>query len=129
MSKKLTYKIHVRLVDLDINKHVNNSVYFTYMEEARTQLLYEQYHYCESKGIAFVVAETSCKYKRSITYGDSVLVEILITDIKSVSFNVFYTLKNDQGKIYAEGTTRIACLDEKTLRPVRIPQEIINSIK
>ena len=68
-----THEISVRFFDLDANNHVNNSVYFTYMEEARTKLLMEQYLHCRQHGVHFVVAEASCKYKRPIGLNDRVL--------------------------------------------------------
>jgi len=59
-----SYDINIRFFDLDANNHVNNSVYFTYMEEARTKLLLEQFLKLQEEGIYFVVNEANCKYKR-----------------------------------------------------------------
>ena len=42
-KKDFTYNIPVRYFDLDTNNHVNNSVYFTYMEEARTKLMLKEF--------------------------------------------------------------------------------------
>ena len=50
-NPELTYDITVRYFDIDANNHVNNSVYFTYMEEARTHLLLEQFLKWDKEGL------------------------------------------------------------------------------
>ena len=55
----------VRFTDTDKYGHVNNSVYFTYFEEARTQWLFDfpsLVKWGEDNYIQFVIAEQSCKY-------------------------------------------------------------------
>ncbi len=129
MIKKFTHYQAVRLFDLDINNHVNNSVYFTYMEEARTKLLFDQYLQCKENGIHFVVAEATCKYKIPIRIEDEVITEIDIQNIRGASFEINYTFKNPKGDIFAVGKTQMACFDDRAKRPVRIPEGIIATIK
>jgi len=128
MKSKFIHHQPVRLFDLDINNHVNNSVYFTYMEEARTKLLFDQYLQCKENGIHFVVAEATCKYKMPIKIEDEVIIEIDIQKIRGASFEIIYTFKNLKGDIFAVGKTQMACFDDKAQRPVRIPEDIIKTI-
>jgi len=116
-----SYDINIRFFDLDANNHVNNSVYFTYMEEARTKLLLEQFLKLQEEGIYFVVTEANCKYKRPITLLDKVSIELATHHIKGASFEIKYNFVDPSGKLYAEGNTRLACVDSKTQRLVRLP--------
>ena len=55
----------VRFTDTDKYGHVNNTVSFTYFEEARTQWLFnfpELVKWAEDNSIQFVIAEQCCKY-------------------------------------------------------------------
>lgn len=128
MQKKFTHDITVRFFDLDANNHVNNSVYLTYMEEARTKVLIDHYLALKDTGIHFVVAEVQCKYKKPIRLTDKVTIELTIEPKGRASFNIFYIFKNPQGEIYAKGRTLMACFNEKTQRPARIPEGIFQKV-
>src|SRR5210317_1202012 len=118
-NTNLKYDIPVRYFDIDANHHVNNSVYFTYMEEARTHLLMEPFLEVSKKGINFVVTETNCKYKRPITLLDKVSVKLSVVNIKGVSFEISYEFVDPAGQLYAEGYTRMACVEKETQKLVR----------
>ncbi len=119
----LTHDITIRYFDIDANKHVNNSVYFTYMEEARTHLLLEQFLKWDEEGLYFVVTEATCKYKRPISLLDKVSIKLSTDNIKGVSFEIKYAFIDPSGQLYAEGNTRLACVDKETQRLVRLPKD------
>lgn len=129
--KNFTQAIEVRFFDIDMNNHVNNSVYFTYMENARTELLMDEFLRCKSQGITFVVTESSCKYYHPIHLGDKVICELSFELTRPAQFVVNYTFKNTvNSRIYAEGKTLLAMIDEARNRPILIPQTfIINYIQ
>ena len=124
-----TYNVPVRYFDLDTNNHVNNSVYFTYMEEARTKLMLEKFLIFQKNGIGFVVAEAKCKYKKPIRIQDRVSIKISVENIKGISFDIKYLFIDLSGKLYAEGSTRLACIDKKTQKLIRLPKEMINYLQ
>ncbi len=128
-NDKSSFDITIRFFDLDANKHVNNSVYFTYMEEARTQLLLEQFLKWGEDGIYFVVTEASCKYKKPITFLDKVTIKLCTANIQGASFEINYAFVDPSGQLYAEGSTRLACINEKTQRLFRLPQDGIDYLK
>ena len=125
---KRSYDITIRYFDIDANNHVNNSVYFTYMEEARTHILLEQFLKWNEEGISFVVTDAKCKYKKQITLLDKVSIELSTDNIKGASFEINYAFVNPAGQLYAEGNTRLACVDKKTQRLVRLPKDVIDYI-
>jgi len=128
-KKDFTYNIPVRYFDLDTNNHVNNSVYFTYMEEARTKLMLKEFLVFYENGIGFVVTEAKCKYKKPIRIQDRVSIRISVENIKGISFNIRYLFTDPSGQLYAEGSTRLACIDKKTQKLIRLPQEMINFLQ
>ncbi len=111
-----------------MNMHVNNSVYFTYMENARTELLMDDFLRCKKEGKTFVISETSCKYKNPMRLGDNAVCEIVFTINRSVMFLVEYTFKNaDSGLIYAVGDTKVVMINESNNRPIPVPQYLIDN--
>ena len=126
---KFTYNVTVRYFDLDTNNHVNNSVFFTYMEEARTKLMLKEFLEFFENGIGFVVTEAKCKYKKPIRIQDSVSIRVSVENIKGISFDMKYFFTDLSGKQYAEGSTRLACIDKNTQKLIRLPQEMISSLQ
>ncbi len=121
---KQSYDITIRYFDIDANNHVNNSVYFTYMEEARTHLLLEPFLKCNEEGMYFVVTDATCKYKKPITLLDKLSIKISIENIQGASFEIKYAFVNPSGQLFAEGKTRLACVENTTQRLVRLPEKV-----
>ncbi|MCW3807097.1 acyl-CoA thioesterase [Plebeiibacterium marinum] len=120
--------VNIRYFDIDMNHHVNNSVYFTYMENARTELLMDDFLKYKKDGLTFVVSETSCKYKQPMRLGDHVVCELVFTQLREVQFLVEYTFKNaDTGEIYAIGDTKIVKINEDKNRPVPLSKEFVEN--
>jgi acyl-CoA thioester hydrolase len=128
-KKNLTYTVPVRYFDLDMNRHVNNAVYFTYMEEARTKLLLKEFLALQEEGIGFVVTEAKCKYLKPIKIQDTVTIKLLIENVRGISFGIKYIFENESGKLYAEGNTTLACIDIPTQKLRRLPPDIVDALQ
>lgn len=121
-----TFDIDIRYRDLDINNHVNNAVYFTYMEEARTKLMLNDFLEFYENGIGFVVTDAQCHYKKPINLTSKVSVKISVENIKGISFDIKYLFFDDDNVMYAVGTTKLACINIKTQKLIRIPQKMLD---
>ncbi len=118
--------VRIRFFDIDINQHVNNAVYFTYMENARIELFMEEFVEYHNRGIMIIVAEAFCKYRRPIRLHDNVVCELRVTLTGAFHFTITYLFKDAETDVlYAEGTTKMVMLHEQTNRPIRIPEEFI----
>lgn len=105
-----------------MNHHVNNSVYFTYMENARSEVLMAEMVKYHREGLLFVVSEASCRYKRQIKLTDKVICDVNFSPIRPTSCDISYIFRNvDTGKVYAEGNTRMVLFNETSGRPIIIP--------
>jgi acyl-CoA thioester hydrolase len=126
-SKRFVKPINIRFFDIDMNQHVNNSVYFTYMENARTELLLDEFIRSKAQGFTFVITETSCKYLKPMRLQDNVVCEMIFELTRAVQFKVIYTFKNEiTGETYAIGDTLVVMINEGKNRPVPLPQDFID---
>ncbi len=117
-------RIPIRWGDMDAMGHVNNTVYFRYMEQARIgwfEVLVPQGAAWKSTGI--VIVNASCHYRRPITYPGTVEVRLLVGRIGTSSVATFYELRVDADpELYASGEAMVVFVSMATQRPTRIPE-------
>ena len=116
--------IPIRWGDMDALGHVNNTVYFRYMEQARISwfdALVPEEEAWQSTGI--VIANASCNFKRAINYPGTVEIQVYIGTPGGSSVPTFYELSID-GEVYADGAATVVFIDMQKQKPVRIPQAI-----
>lgn len=92
---KFTHTLRVRYADLDAQGHVNNAVYFTYMEQARLEYLlalglWRPDH--DFLSVGTIVAEATCTYKRPILLGETVVVGVRTARLGNKSSVLEYQL-------------------------------------
>jgi len=70
-----------------------------------------------------IVAEAAVKYRRPSFVDDRLMIFGSVEQASAVSFTIRYHIKRQQdGEWIAEGTTRMAFVDDKG-KPTRIPEE------
>ncbi|HYR36877.1 MAG TPA: thioesterase family protein [Burkholderiales bacterium] len=125
-EKRLVHveRIAIRWGDMDAMGHVNNTVYFRYMEQARISWFDKLVPEAEAwKSTGIVIANATCNFKRSINYPGMVEVNVLLGAPGGSSVPTFYELKID-GEIYADGAATVVFIDMRKQKPIRIPQAI-----
>ncbi len=122
MSDTFSTDIEVRFSDLDAYGHVNNAVFFTFLETARTKLLLNSFPEFQSTGLLFLVARAECDYKSPIELSDRVVVLMRLARIGNSSFDIDYTLHNGDGTIFAKAKTVMVCYDRQLGKTVRVPE-------
>ncbi len=100
--------IKVRFRDLDAFGHVNNAVYFTFMEMARVE-------YFTQLGLTklgeyptpfFIIAEATCQYKLPIQLETSLVVQVRVSRLGNSSFDMEYRfVEESSGALLATGRT------------------------
>ena len=118
-----TEKIQVRFSDLDNYGHVNNAVYLSYLEVARTVMLHEPFVEDMKRGIQYLLIRVDLSYKKPILLEDDVFVECWVSEVGKVRIKISYTVHNIRGEIFAEGYSEHALFDTKSARPIRMPAE------
>lgn len=102
----------VRWGDLDALNHVNNTLYFRYVEEARVQLF-------DQVGIALpstrvgVLAHASLDFLKPVLYPATVVVSLVLTRVgrSSMDFDVLIECQGEPGIAYAKGKNVIVGTD------------------
>lgn len=117
----------MRFRDLDAYGHVNNSVFFSYLETARVNLIHRELP-PEAEELLFFVASARCEYKRPLKLRDRILVEMTVTRFRRASFDLSYRVLDDEGTLYATAETALACIDPGTHRPTAIPAWFLDSL-
>ena len=124
-QKKLvhTERIALRWGDMDAMGHVNNTLYFRYMEQARIgwfEALVPQAEAWRSTGI--VIVNASCNFKRPINYPGTVEVRVFAAAPGGSSVATFYELALEK-EIYADGAATVVFVG-RDQKPLRIPDRI-----
>ena len=127
MPETHSIPVEVRFADLDAYGHVNNAVYFTYFETARTRLFMDRFLAYQQKGLLLLVARAECDYQKPIGLDDQVIIDLAIERVGRSSFDIAYTMHDGAGKTYAVARTVMVCFDAKLGRAVRIPEGLVDS--
>ena len=125
-EKKLAHveRIAIRWGDLDAMGHVNNTVYFRYMEQARIGWFEALVPQEEAwKGTGIVIANASCSFMRPINYPGTVEVRVSVGPPGGSSVPTFYDLLVNE-ELYADGAATVVFIDMQRQKPVRIPERI-----
>ena len=125
-EKKLVHveKIPVRWGDMDAMGHVNNTVYFRFMEQTRIswfEALLPRGEAWGSTGI--VIVNASCNFKKPINYPASVEVKMYAGPLGGSSVPTYYDLLV-KDEVYADGAAKIVFIDMATQKAVRIPENL-----
>jgi len=119
-------RMPIRWGDMDAMGHVNNTVYFRFMEQARISwfaALVSEKEAWRSTGI--VIVNASCNYKRPITYPGTVEAKLYVGPPGGSSVPTFYELRvGDDPEPYADGAAVVVFVDMEKQKPVRIPDGI-----
>jgi len=118
----VTHDITVLWGDLDALGHVNNSRYFTWLEEARVAYLRQVGLDCAGDStVKPVLASTSVDFLRSVSWPDTVRIEGKISRIGRTSLTMEYRVTSvGQQQVVATGSAVIVLMTPGTSRPAQI---------
>jgi acyl-CoA thioester hydrolase len=121
-----TARMPIRWGDVDAMGHVNNSVYFRYMEPMRIEGLYTCAQRlgvgaCDGQGPAIVNA--SCSFHAPLTHPGEVEVRMSVGPPGKTSVESHYELRMG-GRKYADGAAKLAWIDMKTAKSAPLPEPL-----
>ena len=117
----------IRWADMDAFGHVNNTVYFRYMEQARIEWLDGIAKAARhDERIGPVIVNASCSFRLPLVYPGEVEVKMYLGAPGRTSIDSFYELTKD-GQRYADGAARIVWIDRVSGRPVPLPDVVTAS--
>jgi acyl-CoA thioester hydrolase len=123
-SFKYKTEIETRFADFDMFGHVNNAVYFTYLEIARSKYWNVAIKW-DWKKTGVVIAQASLDYILPILIDDKISMYVRTSRIGNSSFDLEYLLvKQEHGKEVAcsKGKTICVAFDYHTKAACPIPE-------
>jgi acyl-CoA thioester hydrolase len=125
MSSPFTIRFPVRFRDIDALGHVNNAVYFTYMESARTDYWMKTFGVDALPKLGFIVAHAECDFRVPARYGDEIEVALKTSSVRNSSFIWEYEIRNAvTSEIFAVGKTIQVYYDYSKLKSAPVPEEV-----
>jgi len=126
-TRRLAYteRMPIRWGDLDAMGHVNNTVYFRYMEQARISWIDTLLPRVAGRAASIVIANASCNFRRAMGYPGTVEVRVFIGKLGGSSLPTHYELRVDEDPVlYADGDATVVFIDAEKQTPVRIPDDV-----
>ena len=101
--------IEVTFRDVDAMGHVNNAVFFTFMETARIKYVVnffdKQAIELLELDLPLILVHASCDYKSPALFGETITVGLGISRFGTKSFDLAYKLVGENGRLIARGHT------------------------
>ncbi|TCP25645.1 acyl-CoA thioester hydrolase [Tenacibaculum skagerrakense] len=124
--------VRVRYGETDQMGVVYHGNYAQYFEIGRTEWLRSlgiTYKYMEKTGIILPVISLNCNFKKSAFYDDELTITTILKKAPSVKIEFDYEIKNQHQEIICTGNTILAFLNQKTMKPIRCPEYILEKLK
>jgi acyl-CoA thioester hydrolase len=116
--------LRVRFSETDAMGVANNGVYLAWLEIARIEYLRalgHSYRDVHDGGLDLVVAEAHVRYLKPLQFDDEFEIDCGCAELSRATVTFDYELVSAAG-VHARATTRHACVDRVSMRPVRLPE-------
>ncbi len=125
-----SFKIPVRIADINYGNHVGNDAFVSIIHESRVQWL-KQYNYTELdiESVGLIMSDLAIEFKNESFYGDIIDVELYAAEIARVSFELYYklcTTRNNKPILLAHAKTGMVCYDYTSKKITEIPAKLRN---
>jgi acyl-CoA thioester hydrolase len=119
-------EIPVQWGDMDAFQHVNNTVYFRYFEVVRIAYLSRTSLFESAEPTMFpVLAETECRYKKPLTFPDTIKVGCSVPECYDKGFKQIYGIYScTQDAVTTLGSGRIVVIDTATGQPASLHERL-----
>lgn len=113
MGGAFVHELRVRYVECDMQGHVFNAHYVTWMDIAHTELFRAAvgpYAAFSARGLEVVVAEVGARYRGSARYDDVVAIEVVVDPLSTSSMTSRHTMRRGD-EVLVEAWVRHVCVD------------------
>src|SRR5947209_19481260 len=114
---RFSHDVHMRWSDMDAYRHINNSAYLQYLEQARMAMFFHRH---EGFSSGTVIARHEIDYLLPVVYHPQPLrLELWIEKVKAAHFTVRYEVFDDD-RLVARAATTCVTFDFTLDRPRRL---------
>jgi acyl-CoA thioester hydrolase len=125
-QKRLTLEmvIPIRWGDMDAMGHVNNTLYFRYMEIVRIEWLHQVGGKPNPDGEGPVIVNAFCNFIKQLEYPGDVLAKHYVANPGRTSFDTFITLERTDapGVVYASGGAKTVWVSFPKQKSMALPE-------
>ncbi|HEY6842978.1 MAG TPA: acyl-CoA thioesterase [Thermoanaerobaculia bacterium] len=115
--------------DIDTFGHVNNAVYLTYFEIARTAFWLDMTGGASSRDVGFIVVRAEIDFRLQIGL-EPIEIRVRIGDMRTTSFDTEYEIRMSNGRqIAATGRVVVVLFDWKTNAKTPITNELRDKVR
>ncbi len=116
----------MRWSDMDAYRHINNSAYLAYLEQARVAMFFYRH---ENFSSGTVIARHEIDYLLPVVYDPQPLqVQMWIDGVRGARFTVHYEVF-DHGRLVARAATQCVTFDFTVDRPRRLSAEEVEVLR
>lgn len=117
---RFVHEVHMRWSDMDAYRHINNTAYLAYLEQARVAMFFDRN---EGFSSGTVIRRHEIEYLHPIVYHPEPLrLELSVDTVRGASFVVHYDVF-DGGRVAARASTMCVTIDFDADRPRRLTGE------
>ena len=118
-----TMRQAIRWGDMDVLGHVNNTIYFRYLEIIRLDWIAQRGMKLGPEGEGFLIINAFCTFHQQLEYPGDVLGRMYVSNVGRSSLESWHTLeRTDQpGVVYASGGAKTVWVDFKAQKSVPLP--------
>jgi len=117
-----THAMPIRWGDMDAMGHVNNAVYFRYIESARIAWFDSLGHAPDPRGTGPVVVNASCTFLRPLVYPGDIELRTFAGKPGRSSFETRVEIRRTgEDAVYAEGRAKVVWVDHAAGKSVPLP--------
>ncbi len=125
--------IEVAFRDIDAFGHVNNAVFFSYMEYARVKYATRIFAATELAAdslldIPLILVEATCTYYSPALLGETIALGLGVSRFGNKSFDMIYRFVGEDGRLIATGKTVQVMYDYSRGSAFPIPQTIKDKV-
>lgn len=109
--------------DMDSLGHVNNTIYFRYMEQARVSWITAISGQVNNEDEGPVIANTFCNFYRPLVFPGLLTAKLYVANPGRTSIDTFVQIErvDEPGTVYAEGGATLVWVGMKDGRPLPLP--------
>lgn len=127
-QKKLvhTMEMPIRWGDMDAMGHVNNTVYFRYLETARIDWFRVIGCEVNPRGEGAVIINAFCTFHKQLEYPGDIVVKMYVSDVGRTSFESWATIERPDtpGVVFASGGATTVWVDFPKQKSTPLPERL-----
>jgi len=123
--------IRIDWSEMDLFGHVNNVMYFKYIQASRVNYweisgLIKEF---EQDMLGPILANSTCRFLKPLHYPGNIIVQAEIEFMKNTSFGIHHQILNEAGEMAAEAHDVIVYFDFKTNEKKELPETFRTAVE